>query len=67
MSKFKITEEVHSVYLQDVSLFGNPMYLVRVNDKIFDTITSDTRLTHAEQTDIANGYREALTGYRSPC
>lgn len=53
------------VYLSESKMHGPRrwVYQVWVDGKIVDTFTSTRWLTHAEQVDVAAGYREGLDGY----
>jgi hypothetical protein len=54
------------VYVTEVNLFGEYMYLVVVDGKKYDQMFSKSRLTWQDQRDMAKYYREALDGYEGP-
>lgn len=57
--------ENNDVYVADHAGGGINYYVVMVNGKPYDEMTSRKRLTWSEQWDIAAGYKEALDGIGS--
>lgn len=62
-----ITADPIDIRVSHTALFGDHLYKVFTDEVTFDTFFADTPLTHAEMIDVQAGYREGLTGYRSPC
>lgn len=51
------------VRVSETDLFGMYLYKVFVDEETYDWFFSDTPLTWAQQDDVAEYYKEGLTGY----
>lgn len=52
--------EYSDLYLSETNLFGEYLYQLRIDGKVYDTFIGP-RLTWAEQDDVVAGYKQGLT------